>query len=94
MAGNFKISVIKANDHVLLKLNGDFDGSSACELLNMLNNGQISGIDKIVVDMASLQHIDPFGLKVLRSRLHELKSRRSPLIFTGKSEAWRELELR
>ena len=84
MAGNFNISVSKAGDHVRLKLNGDFDGSSACEILNLLNNGDLSGTSKILVDTDSLRDIHPFGLDVLRNRLSASKVRKLPLTFTGK----------
>lgn len=84
MAGNFNISVTKNSDYICLKLNGDFDGSSACELTNLLNDGELCNSSKILVDTNSLKHVYPFGLNILHSRLHNLKSRKVPLIFTGK----------
>ena len=84
MAGNFNISVTKSGDHVCLKLNGDFDGSSACELTNLLNDGELFNSSEILVDTDSLKNVYPFGLNVLHSRLHKAKSRKIPLIFTGK----------
>jgi hypothetical protein len=84
MAGNFNISVTNSGDHVRLKLNGDFDGSSACELVNLLNSGGLSNTSKVLVDTDSLKHIHPFGVDVLHNRLHILKSKTPPLIFTGK----------
>ena len=36
MASNFKISVHRNSDSLDLKLMGDFDGTSACELLNVM----------------------------------------------------------
>jgi len=84
MAGNFNIMVAKNGDHVCLKLNGDFDGSSACELVNLLNDGDVLDASKILVNTDSLKQVYPFGLNILHHRLHEVKSRRIPLIFTGK----------
>jgi anti-anti-sigma factor len=84
MAGNFNISVTKTGNQVCLKLNGDFDGSSACELMNLLNGGELSNSPKVLVDTDSLKHVYPFGLNILHSRLHKVKSRKVPLIFTGK----------
>jgi anti-anti-sigma regulatory factor len=84
MACNFNISVTKSGNHVCLKLNGDFDGSSACELVNLLNEGELVESSKVMVDTNELKHVYPFGLNVLHHRLYELKSRRIPLIFTGK----------
>ena len=37
MASNFQIYSYKTRDSLHLKLNGDFDGSSAHELINILN---------------------------------------------------------
>jgi anti-anti-sigma factor len=76
MAGNFNIDVSKTGDCVRLKLNGEFDGSSACQLLNLLNNGALSGHSRILVDTDSLKHIHPFGLEVLHSRLHKKKGKK------------------
>jgi len=84
MACNFNILVNKTGDFVCLKLNGDFDGSSACELLNLLNGGDLHDPSKIVVDTDSLKHVYAFGLNILHHRLHEARLGRIPLIFTGK----------
>jgi anti-anti-sigma regulatory factor len=84
MAANFSIYVTKTSDSVHLKLNGDFDGSSACELLNLLKHGALNGTSKILVDTDSLKHVHPFGLNIWRNRLHEVKSTKIPLIFTGR----------
>jgi len=37
MASNFQIYSYKTRDSLHLKLNGDFDGNSAHELINILN---------------------------------------------------------
>jgi hypothetical protein len=84
MAGNFNISVTRAGDHTRLRLNGDFDGSSACELVNLLSNGGLPGTSKILVDTDSVKHIHPFGLDVLHQRLSTATVRNIPLTFTGK----------
>lgn len=84
MAGNFNILITQKGDYVCLKLNGDFDGSSACELVNMLNDGELFNSSKILVDTDSLKKVYPFGLNILHHRLHEKKPRKVPLIFTGK----------
>ena len=44
MASNFTISVHRNSDQLDLRLMGDFDGTSACELLNALEkNGDSVG---------------------------------------------------
>jgi anti-anti-sigma regulatory factor len=87
MAGNFNIDFTKTGDDVRLKLNGSFDGSSACELANLLNNGNLHDTSKIRVDTDALKDVHPFGLDVLRHRLHIVKSGKPLLIFTGKRSA-------
>jgi len=84
MACNFNISVTKASDHVRLKLNGDFDGSSACELLNLLNDCDLSSTSEIQIDTDFLKDIYPFGLDVLHNRMSTAKVRELPLTFSGK----------
>jgi anti-anti-sigma regulatory factor len=87
MAGNFNISVARAGDHVHLKLNGDFDGSSACELMNLLSNSDLSSASKILVNTDSLNHIHTFGVDVLHHLLSAATVRNFPLTFTGKLSA-------
>ena len=86
MAGNFTINVQEAQGHVCLKLNGDFDGSSACELLNLLN-AYFRRSSKILVDTDTIKRIYPFGLNVFHNRLIEVKPPEIPLIFIGKLSA-------
>jgi hypothetical protein len=83
MASNFTINVHRTQDHVCMKLNGDFDGNSACELINLLNV-YFGHRSKILVDTDSLKRIYPFGLNVFHNRLIEVKPPEIPLIFTGK----------
>jgi hypothetical protein len=44
MAGNININVCITGDCVRLKLDGEFDGSSACELLNLLSDEGVSSL--------------------------------------------------
>jgi len=87
MAGNFNIDVTQTGDGVRLKLNGSFDGSSACELVNLLNNGKLGGSSKVMVDTDALKDVHPFGVDVLHSRLYGVKSKIPLLIFTGRRSA-------
>jgi hypothetical protein len=84
MAGNVNNSVARSGDHVRLKLNGDFDGSSACELMNLLSSSDLLSVSKILVDTDPLNHIHPFGVDVLQHLLSAATVRDFPLIFTGK----------
>ncbi|MDY6879110.1 MAG: hypothetical protein SV686_02565 [Thermodesulfobacteriota bacterium] len=61
MTENFKISVTKRNDSLLLKLSGDFDKGAALKVLETLEENRC-GISKVFINTKRLEHIDPFGL--------------------------------
>lgn len=84
MASNFKISVHQDSDKVHLKLMGDFDGTSAYELLNVLKENR-DGAVKVFVDTTGLKNIYPFGRDTFHSKLYVLKDRPIRLLFTGKN---------
>lgn len=83
MAGNFRIVVSRERDNLHLKLVGDFDGSSALELINaLLENG---GSDHCVfIHTNGLKEVHPFG-KAVFQRHFPLAGRLNPsIIFIGK----------
>ena len=61
MASNFQITSNRLEDSIHLNLYGDFDGSSAHELLNLLKNNSDDTL-KIYIQTDGLKHIYPFGL--------------------------------
>lgn len=67
-----------------MKLLGDFDGSSAFELLNMLKK-KSNGAGKIFVHTSGLKEIHPSGSEVFRSHSDILKGPSHRLIFTGEN---------
>jgi len=83
MASNFRISTHRNSDNLHLKLAGDFDGTSAWELLNVLKN-DCGRASKIFVHCSCLKEIDPFGRDVFQNNFNS--SKRAPIfmIFTGK----------
>ncbi|NVM20667.1 MAG: hypothetical protein HWN68_02665 [Desulfobacterales bacterium] len=86
MAANFKILVHRNSDNLHLKLMGDFDGSSAFELVDALkNNCEAAG--KVFVHTGCLKNIHPFGRDMFHNYLNCLKNRRIRLIFTGSNAA-------
>ncbi|OEU48157.1 MAG: hypothetical protein BA872_00475 [Desulfobacterales bacterium C00003060] len=86
MASNFTISVHRNSDQLDLRLMGDFDGTSACELLNALEkNGDSVG--KVFIHTSGLKRIFPFGRDTFQNNLYVLKNRPMRLIFTGKNSA-------
>jgi len=86
MAANFKIVSHRSSDSLHLKLEGDFDGTSACELLNVLR-GIPRCINKVLVHTCSLRQIHPFGQDTFHGNLYTLKEIPVRLIFAGKNSA-------
>ena len=83
MASNFKLISHKKNDHLHLKLRGDFDGSSAFELINTLSETK-ADLRKIIVDTSDLTTIHSFGKHVFEKKIGNVKNRYLRLIFVGK----------
>jgi hypothetical protein len=83
MASNFRISINRGSEILYLNLIGDFDGSSAFELLNVLNK-RFNGIFKVIIHTASLKDVHHFGVETFRRHLSELKGHQPSIIFTGK----------
>ena len=82
MASNFRISVHRDNDSLHLKLAGDFDGSSAFELLNALKDN-MHGARRVIIHTRSLKDTHPFGIRILESHLRDLDRFVCEIIFTG-----------
>jgi len=83
MASNFRILVHRNSDSLHLKLYGDFDGSSACELIDAVEQKGF-GAKKIFVHTEGLKEVFPFGCGVFQSRLPASKGANVTLVFTGK----------
>jgi hypothetical protein len=84
MASNFKISIHRNSDSLDLKLMGDFDGTSACELLNALKEN-CDGVARVFVNTSGLKDIYPFGQDTFQNSLYLLKGRPFCLVFTGEN---------
>ena len=82
MASNFRILTHRSNGHLQLELMGDFDGSSAFELINALKEC-CGKAEKVTVKTGGLSSIHPFGSNVFQKQCSLNKLCRS-LIFTGK----------
>jgi anti-anti-sigma regulatory factor len=65
-----------------LKLRGDFDGSSALELINALS-AECAGINKFIIDTSDLSAIHSFGRAVFRTKIGARQGRYLGLIFIG-----------
>ena len=83
MAANFKLSVHRNSDSLHLKLIGDFDGTSAHELITVLKRYR-SRTSRVFIHTSSLREVYQFGVNVLRTNLKALKGKPLTLLFTGK----------
>ncbi|MDY6881595.1 MAG: hypothetical protein V2J25_05335 [Desulfatiglans sp.] len=81
MAKNFKMIVHRNSESVHFRLIGDFDGSSACELLSAIQRHEKAA--KVFIHTNCLKSVDPFGQNVFQNNLECKKDPRSLVIFTG-----------
>ncbi len=82
MAMNFKIVQLKSKNSVHLNLDGDFDGTSAHELINTLKSCA-GNVDKVFIHTNGLKLVHPFGRIVLQRNLSGLCGRCLNLVFVG-----------
>jgi anti-anti-sigma regulatory factor len=87
MAKNFRVLTKESNDQSLaLQLFGDFDGSSACELLHVLDES-VKKNRTVAIDTDGLRTINTFGLNVFLPRMSGLKNTRADIEVTGRFSA-------
>jgi hypothetical protein len=84
VASNFRILIRRNNDNLELRLFGDFDGTSACELLNALKE-QGHRVSRISVNTNHLKEVNPFGVDTFQKNLYLLKDKPIRLMFTGEN---------
>ena len=84
MASNFQIYSFKTRDSLHLKLAGDFDGSSAYELIHTLTKHN-KGFYEIFIDTNDLNCIHPFGRQVLKKKLGALINQFNGITFLGRN---------
>jgi len=82
MASNFQLLSYRNKDSLHLQLYGDFDGSSAHELINTLKKNGKEFI-QIFIDTNDLDKLYPFGLDVFQNN-HAIARKYSSFIFIGK----------
>jgi hypothetical protein len=82
MACNFRVVLHRNSESLHMRLEGDFDGSSAHQLLQMLGeNGR--GTRRVFIHTNGLKEIHPFGTEVFQKNLNHVMGRRADLVFTG-----------
>jgi hypothetical protein len=82
MAKNFKVFVHRNSENVHLKLTGDFDGTSAYELLDVMKRNSFRA-SRVFIHTESLKQIEPFGREVFRNNLNAVKTTSLRVSFTG-----------
>lgn len=82
MAANFRTIVSREQDTLLLELQGDFDGTSALDLINALLEN--SGSARVLIQTNGLSEVHPFGKAVFQKHLPAAVRLNSSIVFIGK----------
>jgi hypothetical protein len=84
MASNFQMVLFKTRDSLHMKLEGDFDGNSAYELINALRDHGAEFF-QIFIDTDDLKTVHAFGREVFQKNFGALKQL-SNLIFIRQND--------
>jgi hypothetical protein len=82
MASNFGIAINKNGGGIGLKLEGDFDATSAYELIYAIKKLP-EDTEKIAISTNGLKNIYPFGLDVFHRFTRSLNGPSGKIVFTG-----------
>jgi len=82
MGSDFRVFTSRKGDTLHLNLMGDFDGTSAFQVLNVVKRSGL-GAHRVIIHTNSLAHIHPFGIRVFQHSLSEMDRRSLQLYFTG-----------
>ncbi|MCB2168904.1 MAG: peptidylprolyl isomerase [Deltaproteobacteria bacterium] len=83
MSANFEIDFKDSNGNLHIDLKGDFDGSSAWELINLIHE-KYNGLGRVYIDTEKLGCVHPFGVSVFRRRLNPIWLPLNRLFVKGK----------
>jgi len=83
MSSKFKISKYRQSDKLYLRLTGDFDDISICELLDVLKDN-CSGTNQVVIQTSNLKNVAISGIArdVFHRNLNYLNSSSIAVRFT------------
>jgi hypothetical protein len=84
MASNFGIAVDKNSDSFGLQLTGDFDGTSAYELIYAIKKLPENTVT-FYIYTNNLKTIHPFGLDIFHKFMRSLNGQSAKIVFTGNS---------
>ena len=82
MARAFRIQRLEEADTLILRVSGDLDGSSACELTQHLERSG-SRFPKIIIDAHRLGSVHPFGRAVIEKSMERCRSQGRHLDLQG-----------
>ena len=82
MGAYFRVSVRRKKKNMHLRLIGDFDGSSAYQLVDKLKEYCIKS-DHVIIDTDALREIHTFGLSILSYHMLKFKGPLSNITFVG-----------
>ena len=82
MGANFRITTRRKGDNLHLQLKGDFDGTSAMELIYTLKEN-VGVVEKIYIETNGISELVPFGRDVFQKNLSIAPARAKKLIFIG-----------
>jgi hypothetical protein len=82
MASNFGITIDRNSDGFGLKLAGDFDATSAYELIHTMKKLPENTV-KIAIHTNGLKNTYPFGLDVFHRAMRSLSGQSTKIVFKG-----------
>ncbi len=85
MASNFQLFSHRNINSLHLQLYGDFDGDSAYQLINALNNNG-NDVLSVFIDTNDLNRVYRFGISVFEKKLRTLFKKQANIIFIGKNK--------
>jgi hypothetical protein len=85
MASNFKLFLQETRDSTHMKMCGDFDGTSAHELITAIQKHAHKS-NQVFIHTEDLGNIYPFGRDVFQNNLGHLKKHSSKIVFVGKHQ--------
>ncbi len=85
MASNFKLFLHETGDNIHMKMCGDFDGTSAHELITAIQKHAHKS-NQVFIHTEDLGNIYSFGRDVFQNNLGVLKKQSNKIVFVGKHQ--------
>jgi hypothetical protein len=85
MASNFKLFLHETKDNIHMKMCGDFDGTSAHELITAIQK-HAQQSNQVFIHTEDLGNIYSFGREVFQKNLGILKKQSNKIVFVGKHQ--------